>query len=161
MLRGESSTAILLELANASERALDEARRAISVLSSVQAEPLEFGLAQTVEDLAARHRFVPHLDLARSIDLPADACEELLHIVREAITNAARHGDAAEVWVRLWQDRGVHLTIEDNGGGFDIAQARVRGFGLLSMQERAGAIGATFLLHSTPGVGTKVEIVVP
>jgi len=162
LLRGDpTNSTALKELASASERALDEARRAISVLSSAKAEPLEFSVAQTAEDLAGRHGFVPHLDLARSIDLSEETCEQLLRIVREAITNAARHGAATEVWVGLVQDNGVHLTIEDNGRGFDINQTASRGFGLLSMQERAAAIGAMFLLHSTPGAGTKIEIVVP
>ncbi|HXW33885.1 MAG TPA: PAS domain S-box protein, partial [Acidimicrobiales bacterium] len=160
LLRDDPDSPVLKELVSASERALDEARRAISVLSTANAEPLAHGLAQTVEDVANRHRMLPHIDVTNAIDLPADICEELLRIVREAMTNAARHGFASEVWVRLWRDDEVHLTIEDNGRGFEIDRTHSRGFGLVSMQERAAAIGATFFLDSAPGVGTRIEIVV-
>jgi len=161
LLQGEGSKTLLQDLASASERALDEARRAIVVLSNEHPEPLELGIVQTVEDLASRHSLMPHLELAPSVDLAPDVCEQLLRVVREAITNAARHGAATEVWVRLFQDNGVHLTIEDNGVGFDVNQGDVRGFGLVSMRERADVIGATLMLSSTSGAGTRVEIVLP
>ncbi len=56
------------------------------------------------------------------------------------------------------------LRIVDDGCGFDaLAKPRTRngGFGLVSMSERAQAIGATFHVESSRGVGTTVEVEVP
>ena len=100
-------------------RALDEARRAIVVLSEAP-ETLYVSISQTVEDLTARHGMTARLDLAQDIVLNGDATENLLRIIREAITNAARHGHASTVTLRLAQAGDViRLLIDDNGGGFD------------------------------------------
>ena len=50
--------------------------------------------------------------------------------------------------------------VADDGDGFDPG-ARSDGFGLVSMQERAKALGGRFRLASTPGTGTEIEIVIP
>lgn len=161
LLREQPGSQVVEELASASERALDEARRAISVLSRADAEPLEVGIEQTVEDVAARHGVSCEIELEPTVDLSPDAYEQLLRIVREAITNAARHGGATHVRVRLWDDDGAHLVIEDDGCGFDATVVEDRGFGLVSMQERTSSVGGKFNLSSTPGLGTTIEVVVP
>ena len=149
-------------LADAADRALDEARRAISVLSSPQPEPLARGLAQTAEDLGSRLGMAILLDLDRDVDLPGQVNENLIRIEREAITNAARHGHPTQVLVRLRRDAGVRLVVEDDGCGFDIATiSRDSGFGLVSMEERARSVGARFNLDSSPGHGTRVEVALP
>jgi signal transduction histidine kinase len=152
----------LHELAGAADRALDEARRAITVLSTSRHQPLEIALAQTAEDLGARLGVAVALDLARGIDVPGEVTENLLRIVREAITNAAVHGGPNRVVVRLSAQDGVKLVVEDDGCGFDTRLAeRSGGFGLLSMKERAASIGARFSVESSPARGTRVEVVVP
>jgi two-component system NarL family sensor kinase len=58
----------------------------------------------------------------------------------------------------------VRLRIADDGCGFDVGAPRQRangGFGLVSMSERAQAIGATFRVESRRGVGTTVEVELP
>ena len=71
-----------------------------------------------------------------------------------------RHAGADEAVVRLeTTDRLVRVTIADNGAGFDTdAAARPTALGLLSMRERAGAIGASFAITSRPGDGTRVTV---
>ena len=148
------------ELADAADRALDEARRAISVLSSPNLERLQLCVAQTAEDMCARFGMDVRLDLDDGVELPATTTENVLRIIREAITNAGRHGAASTVSVRLAGDHGVHLCIEDDGRGFDPSgPIHSAGFGLLSMQERAASIGATFEVRSAPAQGTRVDLV--
>jgi signal transduction histidine kinase len=84
-------------------------------------------------------------------------------LVSEAISNAARHAHAAHVKVELCpglHDR-VRLRISDDGTGFDprapLSQA-AGGFGLVSMRERAAALGGEIRLESEPGVGTLIEV---
>jgi PAS domain S-box-containing protein len=150
----------LLQIANAAERALDEARRAITLLSSSAPERLEVAIAQTAEDLGSRHGMTVSLDLSPTVVVASDTAENLLRILREAMTNAGRHGHARRVAVRLWQNGDVHLVVDDDGCGFVVDQQEHQGFGLLSMQERAHALGGKLLVQSSPGRGTCVEVVV-
>ena len=89
--------------------------------------------------------------------LDAPAKEEVLRIVREAVTNAARHGKARRVGIVLTAMDGQSLTIRDDGEGFDPASTN-GGFGLLSMRERARAIGGELSVDSRPGEGTTVTL---
>jgi signal transduction histidine kinase len=84
--------------------------------------------------------------------------------VREATSNAVRHGEASGVTVRLARGDELRLTISDDGAGFDPARPRRRaggGFGLISMRERTEALGGRFSVQSRPGAGTRVEVVLP
>ena len=82
----------LRQLADAADRALDEARRAITVLSAAQPQSVACAVAQTAEDLGERLDLAVRLDLADDIEIPGDVTENLLRILREAMTNAAKHG---------------------------------------------------------------------
>lgn len=84
----------------------------------------------------------------------------IYRIVQEALHNALRHAAADEAVVRL-ETAGdtLRVTIRDNGAGFNPEIAtRPTALGLLSMRERAAAIGATFAVESRPGDGTTVMI---
>ncbi len=150
------------QLADAADRALDEARRAIVILSETP-ETLRVSIGQTVEELAARHGMTAHLDIYDSIVLDGEVTENLLRIVREAITNAARHGQASTVTLRLVQDDDlIHLLIADDGQGFDeTGEHEATGFGLTFMEERCALIGGSFDVSSQPGVGTRVAVTLP
>ena len=84
----------------------------------------------------------------------------IYRIVQEALHNVLRHAGADEAVVRLEATpEALRVTIRDDGGGFDPAQAaRPPGLGLLSMRERAAAIGATLKIASRSGDGTVVTI---
>jgi two-component system sensor kinase len=84
----------------------------------------------------------------------------IYRIVQEALHNALRHGAADEAVVSIEVAGDVlRVTIRDNGAGFnpDIA-SRPTALGLLSMRERAAAIGATLSVQSRPGDGTTIAI---
>jgi PAS domain S-box-containing protein len=155
--RCSPSPEVLDALASAADRALDEARRAISVLSSREPPPLPMAIRQTAEDLCTRAEIGLALHVDDQIRVPGETEENLLRILREAITNAGRHGQAEKLTVRLWRDSRVHLSIEDDGHGFD-ASLPARGFGLVSMAERARSVGASLEVVSIVGHGTRVEV---
>jgi signal transduction histidine kinase len=149
------------ELSGAADRALDEARRAITVLSVPEPQSLACAIAQTAEDLGTRLGIAVELDLADDVDMPGEVTENVLRIVREALTNAAMHGHSARVRVRLERHDGdgIRLVVEDDGCGFDAgSRSEWTGFGLLSMEERAARVGARFHLDSAPARGTRVEV---
>lgn len=92
--------------------------------------------------------------------LSPEARLAIYRIVQEALHNSLRHADADEAVVRMeWTDDLLRVTIRDNGSGFDPDQAaRPTALGLLSMRERAAAIGASLEIASRPGGGTAVII---
>ena len=148
----------------AAGRALDEARRAIAALTRPLDEPLSTVIAETAEELASRAGVEIELDVAE-IDVPPDTREALVRITREAVTNAARHGHPNTIRIHVSNSDGVRLTIRDDGVGFETSAStepgRSCGFGLVSMKERAEALGGTFRVASRPGAGTEVEVVLP
>ncbi len=116
-------------------------------------------LAQATEEVAARTGLDVSFDLAPGIELAAEQREALIRIACEAVTNAAVHGRARGARVELVNGDRVLLRVVDDGVGFDpVEAARRRGFGLVSMRERAEAVGAVFRLDARPGSGTSVEL---
>ncbi|MGH2558087.1 MAG: sensor histidine kinase, partial [Thermomicrobiales bacterium] len=102
-----------------------------------------------------------HLDVVgEERRLSPEARLAIYRIVQEALHNSLRHADADEAVVRMeWTDNLLRVTIRDNGSGFDLEQAaRPTALGLLSMRERAAAIGASLEIASRPGGGTAVMI---
>jgi len=150
-------------LERTSQRALDESRIAIGVLTRPGEEPLDVALESVVEDLADRMGTNVRLRLAPGVDVEPALRDALLRIVREAMTNAVRHGGATSVSVELDNGNGLRLRVEDDGRGFsvDAAPRRGSGLGLVSMRERAEALGGRLTVASRPGEGTSVELVLP
>ncbi len=147
----------------AAERALDESRRAIAALTHPVDEPFDVTLVQTVEEIAERLGSRARLIVDPGVRVPPETREALLRIVREAVTNASRHGGAGLVTVELSNGDGIRLRIADDGKGFDpeAAAARGEGFGLVTMRERAEAVGAELRIWSQPRAGTEIEVVLP
>lgn len=92
-------------------------------------------------------------------------------VVQEALTNAARHADAAHVTLALavsHDQDGDKLTLRvtDDGRGYDMQAARQRvqegrSMGLLGMEERVRLVGGTFDVESAPTDGTRITVTLP
>lgn len=99
--------------------------------------------------------------------LPDSTQTACFRIVQEALTNVARHAQATAVTVTLEQvDHTLHLTVEDDGLGFDMAtadRAKTEGtsLGLLGMEERSRLIGGHLAIASSPGEGTCIHLQLP
>lgn len=94
-------------------------------------------------------------------DVPEDLPEEhktcIYRVVQEALNNAARHAQASSVHVSLeGRPSEITLGVQDDGTGFDAR--RVRGLGLLGMEERVHHLGGSFTVDSQPGRGTHLKI---
>jgi signal transduction histidine kinase len=86
---------------------------------------------------------------------------ELFIVIREALTNAVRHGKAKNIEITgLIKPSNLNATIVDDGMGFNPKQVK-RMNGLLSMKYRIEEMGGTFKLTSNPGRGTKIVLNVP
>ncbi|HMV21942.1 MAG TPA: sensor histidine kinase, partial [Rhodocyclaceae bacterium] len=84
----------------------------------------------------------------------------LYRIVQESLTNATRHGDPAEVVVRISCGESIELTIDDDGRR-DTAHPAEPGHGVLGMHERVQALGGIFSLSSRDSGGTRVKANIP
>ena len=151
----------LTSIAGAAERALQETRRVMESLITQREEPLDRLIADEAEAVAARWG----ADAVLAVDpfvRPSPAAQQaLLRIVREAVTNAARHGQARRVWIYVEADEGITLRVVDDGIGFDPADVAGAGFGLTSMRERVEELGGELRLESLPTAGTTVEVFLP
>lgn len=93
-------------------------------------------------------------------DLPEEHKTCVYRVVQEALNNCAHHAQASAVQVVVRQQAGqILVTVQDDGSGFD--PERVRGLGLLGMEERARHLGGTFQIDSRPGRGTLVRVTLP
>jgi signal transduction histidine kinase len=97
--------------------------------------------------------------------LAPEAETVLYRVVQEALANVARHAQAERVFVELSDseaDRGVVLTIADDGVGFDMADLSsfVSGghFGLAGMRERVELTSGRYTVTSSPGNGTRIQV---
>ncbi|MFC8419806.1 sensor histidine kinase [Streptomyces sp. NPDC057236] len=93
-------------------------------------------------------------------DVPAGHAEQLLAVLRETLSNVARHAHATAVEVTAETDgTRLHLRVADNGGGMDPAVPRRSG--LDNLRRRATDLGGSFALAPNEPTGTVVEWTVP
>ena len=90
--------------------------------------------------------------------IPPDVSICLFRVLQEALHNAVKHSGAHKLEVVLWGERNaIHLTVSDNGTGFEIGSARMgKGLGFSRIEERIRLVKGTFSVESQPGFGTKV-----
>jgi signal transduction histidine kinase len=87
--------------------------------------------------------------------------EALERVVREAVSNAIRHGRAQTVTVQLSEAPELRLLVSDDGRGFTAPDPGPGHHGLVNMRERVDAIGGRLQIRSRAGEGTEVLVVVP
>jgi len=91
----------------------------------------------------------------------------LYRIFQEAFTNIERHSQASRASVSIENgEKGLHISVEDSGRGFDITQTLTseggrQGMGLATMQERARMLGGALEIVSEKGKGTRIDVYVP
>ena len=91
-----------------------------------------------------------------------EVANHLYLITREAMSNAARHGRASHIAVRLQQEtEGLVLTIEDDGIGFAVGETVSDGIGLENMRYRAQCIGGHLDISRQSLQGMRVQVTVP
>lgn len=85
----------------------------------------------------------------------------LFRIAQESLTNIARHAHTRNASIALKEDRDhLYLQIQDDGCGYDL-NAGHRGSGVIGMRERTALLKGSLTMHSQPGQGTMVKVVLP
>jgi signal transduction histidine kinase len=99
-------------------------------------------------------RFVGPLDNT----VPTRVADHILAVVREALTNAAKHAGASRCSVEISVDDDLVLVeIIDNGRGLEIDPAGAVGHGLMNLRNRAEKLSGTFEILSIETGGTRLS----
>jgi ligand-binding sensor domain-containing protein/signal transduction histidine kinase len=128
-----------------------------------------FGLVAALKGGCGEVASVKNLDVVfhaddRLGDIPADVGLCLYRVAQEALHNAARHAQARRVEVSLTaiDAESVELRVVDDGRGFDLEEARLRGgLGLISIDERVRLVAGQVHIRSERGRGTDLRARVP
>lgn len=152
-------------LGEIAQQALQEMRLLVYELRPqvLQTEGLIGALEHRLETVERRAGINARMNSDDPITVSPKIEEELYHISMEALNNALKHAKASEVVLSLHTNgESLHLTIEDNGKGFDPEIARkTGGLGLSNMLERAKKFDGTLKIDSEAGCGTCIQISVP
>ncbi|MEO7730594.1 MAG: sensor histidine kinase, partial [Kofleriaceae bacterium] len=137
---------------------LADLRSAVSDLR----DPRSLGAASRTL-VAAPGKVAVHLDLADELDaLSGDQAEAILRCVQEVMTNAARHGDARNLWIAITADRSaIRLRARDDGQSAPVVDPIAWGYGLAGMRERFAALGGEVDARRTSDGGFEVEASLP
>jgi signal transduction histidine kinase len=124
-----------------------------------EAQSLSTTLEAFLDRVKERSGLAGQLRAQETGRLPILQERELWRIAQEAITNVERHARASQITI-TWRCDGTdgRLEVADDGIGFPIGRAgRLDSYGLMGMRERAASIGATLVVDSEPGRGTRVR----
>jgi signal transduction histidine kinase len=99
-------------------------------------------------------RLTGHLDGG----VPADIGQDMLHALREALSNAARHGKATSAQVKIGASSELSLLVRDNGSGMTDTSRRS---GLANLAQRAEHYGGSLTVGPAEGGGTELRWRVP
>jgi signal transduction histidine kinase len=119
-------------------------------------------LLSVVDEMAGAFGFAPRLRLDGPVDTAADAAvgDHLIGVVRESLSNAARHARARSVEVTVTAAAG-RVTVDVIDDGIGVGEPARRS-GLANMRSRADDLDGAFNLGPGPhGVGTHVHWSVP
>ncbi len=145
---------------------LRELRAAIDDLSAARQQEQSFAAAvHGVTELLGsgrEARFDTQLDATATARVSMAQLPDLLQIIREAVSNALRHGAARTVTLRLHEDGDrLALLVQDDGKGFDPAKIAATGHGLANLRARAALLRGELRVTGVPGTGTRVVLTFP
>jgi len=160
---GSDSVELLTHLVGTLNSSIALGRRIIEDLRPSALSNL--GLAATLEiltrEFAEQSGVQVHCDI-EPVSLRPVAELIVYRVVQEAITNITKYARARAVWVNLaTRDGLVHVSVRDDGAGFDTRIKPSSAYGLVGMRFRVEAEGGSLNLRSAPGRGTEIQVTLP
>src|SRR5205823_6224145 len=111
---------------------------------------------------------VTFLGTTTPVGLPQEMTSEVLQMLRESLHNVQKHAGATRVAVSMEKtDRGLEISVDDNGHGFSFAgtysleELELLRLGPASLKRRARSLNAEMLLESRPGRGAGLKFRIP
>jgi signal transduction histidine kinase len=154
----------LAEIGTSAAQALGEVRSIAHNLRPPNFDRL--GLTMAIEEMAENIADATTLECVvdlESVDGLFILDDQILvyRILQESLNNIVKHAGATRVAIEAWREGDVvHLTVRDNGRGFDGVD-RPRGLGLTSIAERVRMLGGTHTINSSRGRGTELTVQLP
>jgi signal transduction histidine kinase len=113
-----------------------------------------------IEEMTEPMGMTSSLRLTGQLDdgVPGDIGEDMLHALREALSNAARHGKATSAQVKIGAGSELSLLVRDNGSGITDTSRRS---GLANLAQRAEHYGGALTVGPAEGGGTELQWRVP
>ena len=125
--------------------------------SSLSMLGLRTALEQHCRDMAEVMSIPLHVNIAEVALAPGSELV-IFRFVQEALTNVAKYAAAKNVWVELLEDDDqLHISVRDDGAGFNPDLALAGHHGLTGMRYRIDSLGGTMMLTSKPGEGTTIR----
>jgi signal transduction histidine kinase len=165
--QGGSPAARLAAIEDTARENLAEARALVAAFTPVALS--EAPLTEVLRRQAERFAAETGVDVQVSLDLPDDEVAALpqaqqvvlLRSAQEALANVRKHAAATQVLITLGlSDGGVWIEIRDDGTGFTPG-SESGGFGLNAMRGRVEESGGSVQVESSPGRGTRVQVLIP
>ncbi|TDO69348.1 signal transduction histidine kinase [Kribbella sp. VKM Ac-2571] len=163
----DGAAARLAAIEDTARENLAEARALVAAFTPVALS--EATLTEVLRRQAERFAAETGVDVQVSLDLPDDEVAALpqvqqvvlLRSAQEALANVRKHAAATQVLITLGLSDGrVWIEIRDDGTGFTPGSVS-GGFGLNAMRGRVEESGGTVEVESTPGRGTRVQVLIP
>jgi PAS domain S-box-containing protein len=157
----EAAEQALAELRRLTRGALAEMRTLLLELrpAALADSPLGDLLRQLADAASGRSPLTINLRVAGQQQLPIDVHVAFYRVAQETLNNIVKHAAATEVDMSLrLSTSGAHLSVDDNGHGFDIRALPGGHLGLSIMRERAAGINARLTFNSEIGHGTRIRL---
>jgi len=158
-------------IGNAMEQArvtLADARRAIDDLRQPSLDDLDSALRREMDRFTDATGIPVHYNSDQisspqgTPPLPDPVKETLIRSLTESLTNIAHHAKAQTVEVNVeMKDKGLLLTIKDDGTGFDASSIPSGHYGILGIKERVRLVNGSFEIQTGNGKGTTLSIQIP
>jgi signal transduction histidine kinase len=150
----------------AGTRTISETRRVLKALAptALETSGIVGAVRQVLDEFARDHEWTVRFnENLGTTAFPRRLETAMFRIVQEALTNVAHHAAASRVDVELWHADGeLRVLIHDDGRGFQFdGQPGTVGLGLLSMRQRAAALGGVLVIEAPPARGTLISVRFP
>ena len=96
-----------------------------------------------------------------ALTLNSKQARNIYLLAKEAVNNAIKHADAKSIAVNFSINHALHITVKDDGKGFDQTTVRKEGNGLLNYKKRVETLAGTYNITTSPGIGTEIIFTIP
>ncbi len=174
MMEKDSKSAVdeLSKIEELAHRTTKEIRHMLFTLRPLILESQ--GLSAALKSMADKMRETYDQNVVVSVDNNIASQMEMgkqgviFYIIEEAVNNARKHANAANIWVRLqpFQQGAALLEVEDDGIGFDVdavnrAYDKRSSLGMVNLRERTELVNGLLNIQSAIGKGTKISVYIP
>ncbi|MCW3786016.1 sensor histidine kinase [Plebeiibacterium sediminum] len=103
-----------------------------------------------------------HVDINEKIKFSNTFEYTIYRTIVEMVNNSLKHANAKNIYIIFKNfESSIEFIYKDDGVGFNLSEAKGKGFGLLNMESRMLTLGAEYNFHTAPGEGVNVTINIP